>query len=678
MEVAAFAERLLFGTRLDDKLARPGPLTDPTRAALGGPPPTPGRPDALRFAAKAFRSFPARRALETDEARSTVLHAFANHELLAIELMALALLRFPTAPAAFRTDLVRTIAEEQRHLRSYLDRMATLGTAFGDRPVNGWFWRSMAGIDSPVDYVVRMSLTFEQANLDFACWWRDAFAEVGDGESAALLDTVFRDEIRHVAVGVRWLDRWKADDASLWDAWSTALPSPLTPTRAKGLGFTREGRLAAGLPVSFIDRLELHNHSRGRPARAWWANLDAELELAGGDAPAAVQELVDDLSLLPMFMAGDGDVVITRRAPSPAWLRRMQHAGVPAPHIVHPDDLAAGGPYSELAPWAWTPRAVALHAALPRPVGHAPSRRTPAVGFAKDDDLAILESLVGSEPGAFGPPDIVGVLVEGREAVDQQLATLEARGWKTAVLKVPLGTAGRGQRRVCCGPLTGKDAAWAARHGRLVVEPWLDAVADLSVLLDLTPGRRDPLLAITRFLTRQGTYAGHVVGRRLDGLPPEVMRGLYAGTPSLMDRLVHAARQIAAALPGTGRVGVDALLYRLPGGALRIKPVVEINPRTTMGHVALALERRIAGARTGLWLSWSLRQVRTAGFADLGTAGAALEAAAPLTTEGDPPRWTGGILCTHDPSTARQRLTALVVARSWDDAVHLLPVALRP
>ena len=64
----------------------------------------PGRPRDLEFKAQgvARDEFPGLERLEQERERGRLLHFFANHELLATELMALVLLRFPDAPAAFR------------------------------------------------------------------------------------------------------------------------------------------------------------------------------------------------------------------------------------------------------------------------------------------------------------------------------------------------------------------------------------------------------------------------------------------------------------------------------------------------------------------------------------------------------------------------------------------------
>jgi len=48
----------------------------------------------------------------------------------------------------------------------------------------------------------------------------------------------------------------------------------------------------------------------------------------------------------------------------------------------------------------------------------------------------------------------------------------------------------------------------------------------------------------------------------------------------------------------TGNFGVDALVCRNASGGFQIKPFVELNPRTTMGHIALQLEKRLAPAVT--------------------------------------------------------------------------------
>ena len=115
MNVTEFAEQIVFGKSLEEKLQAPGKLSiDPNRhtrsplAAL----PTPGRPQDLKFRqGPGSLQTPSDDKLENEQSRGQLLHFLANHELLATELMALVLLKFPDAPREFRQGVLVTLQE---------------------------------------------------------------------------------------------------------------------------------------------------------------------------------------------------------------------------------------------------------------------------------------------------------------------------------------------------------------------------------------------------------------------------------------------------------------------------------------------------------------------------------------------------------------------------------------
>ena len=125
MELREFAEQILFATTLEEKFRAPEVITDEYPGAPLIEIDAPGRPVELRFKAQSSgkADFPGVHRLEKEQERGRLLHFFANHELLATELMALALLRFPNAPAAFRRGLLQTLRDEQAHTRLYMERM---------------------------------------------------------------------------------------------------------------------------------------------------------------------------------------------------------------------------------------------------------------------------------------------------------------------------------------------------------------------------------------------------------------------------------------------------------------------------------------------------------------------------------------------------------------------------
>jgi uncharacterized ferritin-like protein (DUF455 family) len=254
MEIREFARRLVTTGDLAVKLApAPAELTDESP----GPPERierPGRPPELEFQRRI--EVPSIAGMPDPAQRPRILHALANHELQAAELFAWALLAFPDAPQDFRRGLLRILDDEQRHTRMYIARVEDAGARFGDFPVNGYFWSKIDTINSPLRFLCAMSLTFENANLDHTLDYAEAARQAGDAKTAAVIERVHRDEIDHVRFGWTWLQAFKRDDQSAWDAFQANLTWPLRPAKARGRTFHREGREAAGLDAEFIARLE--------------------------------------------------------------------------------------------------------------------------------------------------------------------------------------------------------------------------------------------------------------------------------------------------------------------------------------------------------------------------------------------------------------------------------------
>ena len=126
MELTEFAHNVLFAADLATKLRRPDTLCDEVPGAAVAAPRVPGRPETLsldRWQSEARAGFSNPTTLHEDEDRALAIHFFANHELLAVELMALCLLKFPDAPKEFRHGVAQTLIEEQVHTELYIERI---------------------------------------------------------------------------------------------------------------------------------------------------------------------------------------------------------------------------------------------------------------------------------------------------------------------------------------------------------------------------------------------------------------------------------------------------------------------------------------------------------------------------------------------------------------------------
>ncbi len=698
MEIRRFAEQVLFGTRWEDKLVVLDRYEDRAPGAGIATPSAPGRPSGLGLDEWHHREKLRFRDVchfHSEKERGLVLHFFANHELLALELMALALLKFPQAPEKFRRGLVQTLKDEQEHVRLYQQRMQEIGVQFGEIPVGDFFWKAIGPMETPMDFVTGLSLTLEQANLDYARHYAEVYRQLDDPETAAILERIYRDEIGHVKHGLTWFRRWQEAGLSEWDAYRQGLRFPLGPARAKGIGFNRVGRLQAGFSADYIDKLELFSQSRGRCPAVYWFNANCEEQVAlgrSGLTPSQrVAELEADFQALPMLLCVRDDVVLLGEKPSPAFLRRMQGLGFAIPEFVErsADGLAALAErkVNALRPWGWSPDSAELFAPLVAglPRGGEGLCWSGAIRslYAKSWSAARLGEFLAAQGADYCcGMDVIGTACETTE---QALAAMERwveAGFDAVVIKAIYGSSGRGQIHCREGQLRaeqrGRLENILRRQGQVVVEPWLDKVADLSLHFDVGAEGAATVAGWTRFLTAgRGQYRGSLVGSLTAGLDEKVKRFLYGDgrdarrLPKLGEQLAKWLAEPLCAAGYQGPVGVDAIVYR-DRDRLRLKPIVEVNPRTTMGRVALKLQQAVNSARAALWLVLSRREVTAAGFAGLAECAAALEAAHPVELMPDGKQLSGGVLFTTDPAQAHSFATVLLVGESLAECEEYL------
>lgn len=673
MELRDFALRVLLSDSLAEKLAAPlEPVTDERPGAAFATPDSPGRPAALRMARRGDRArLPPENELHRDEPRAVLLHFFANHELLATELMALAILRFPEAPPAFRRALLQTLREEQVHTRLYMERMARGGLSFGDLPVNGYFWRQVSGMDSPIDYVSRLSLTFEQANLDYARHFAGVFGRMGDADTSRLMERIYEDEIGHVGTGVAWLRKWKQPGESDFAAWRKVLRLPLSPALARGnVPFNAEGRRRAGLDDAFIASVQGFTAGRRRAPDVFLFNPGAEraalLRDAGGARGDRITAgLARDLDLLPLLLCCNGDVVLVQRRPSAEHLESLAAAGLPKADFEVLDAsgrLPAGSVLRSrrigaLRPWGWSPDSAA--ALEPLAAGDSlPWNDGVRALYAKTTAAQLLAAI----PGAG---DLAGIVCESVAATEAAIAAWFGKGHAAVLLKAPWGLAGRGHLRVQPGERPAAQAAWIestmAEQKSLVVEPWLDRVADFSAHYDVVPGRPPKLRGMIRLVNdAAGRFVACVAGRKFARLmPAEASRALQeAGAQHFYDAILP--HRLAAAIGDSGFrgwLGVDAFLHRDAAGAPRLRPVVEINPRATMGRATLEARRFAAPDAAVAWRIFYQRHAREAGLPSLAALAAKLRAAHPVALRDG--LLASGAVCLNDPATAGDFLGVL-------------------
>jgi uncharacterized ferritin-like protein (DUF455 family) len=246
------AEKMIFGGKIDFDDWKPMDL-----------PKAPGRAHKIQFSDQNIR-FPKGHFHEAEK-KAMALHAFANHELLATEMMAAALLIFPhetQEQKKFKLGVISSLRDEQKHFKLYVHELHKLGYEFGDFPLNNFFWNQMEKLKTPAQYLSLMSLTFEAANLDFAAYYAKLFEQMGEADLSKVFQIVLKDEISHVGLGVRFLNRWRGDK-SLWTYYNENLPWPMTPARSKCKVFDKDLRFQSEMDIDFLKILRLPTEKNG-------------------------------------------------------------------------------------------------------------------------------------------------------------------------------------------------------------------------------------------------------------------------------------------------------------------------------------------------------------------------------------------------------------------------------
>jgi uncharacterized ferritin-like protein (DUF455 family) len=217
------------------------------RAAPPERPARPARPELRRPGDMPKRS-------TGPKGKIALIHALAHIELNAVDLAWDIIARFATGdlPRAFVDDWVRVAAEEARHFLALESRLQQLGARYGNLPAHDGLWLSaMVTADDLAARLAVVPLTLEARGLDTTPATCARLRGNGDEATAAILDEIYADEIKHLAVGMRWFDHLCRDRGIDPATSYRDLLARYHTGRLKG-PFNRAARAAAGMPADFL------------------------------------------------------------------------------------------------------------------------------------------------------------------------------------------------------------------------------------------------------------------------------------------------------------------------------------------------------------------------------------------------------------------------------------------
>ncbi|WP_062220316.1 ferritin-like domain-containing protein [Aureimonas sp. D3] len=170
-------------------------------------PPSPSRPGRpLKPDLVPPRDVP-RRSVHTLEGRIAMIHALAHIELNAIDLALDIVARFcgQPVPRSFFDGWMTVAMEEAKHFGLLSARLVDLGSFYGALPAHDGLWQAVevTSHDLPSRLAI-VPLVLEARGLDVTPSLLAKLKEVGDPQTGAILEIIYNDEKKHVAIGAKW------------------------------------------------------------------------------------------------------------------------------------------------------------------------------------------------------------------------------------------------------------------------------------------------------------------------------------------------------------------------------------------------------------------------------------------------------------------------------------------
>jgi uncharacterized ferritin-like protein (DUF455 family) len=141
------------------------------------------------------------------EHRRQRLHREYNQEVQNLEVAALCLVDYPDAPWELRFELARQCWDEARHAALIYRRFVASGGVKGQYAIANLDWSVVGMIDSLAGRLTIQHRVFEGGSLDIESIAIPLYRDVGDEETAEVLEAIEADEIQHVRFANEWLRR---------------------------------------------------------------------------------------------------------------------------------------------------------------------------------------------------------------------------------------------------------------------------------------------------------------------------------------------------------------------------------------------------------------------------------------------------------------------------------------
>lgn len=318
-------------------------------------------------------------------------------------------------------------------------------------------------------------------------------------------------------------------------------------------------------------------------------NPDNDLALANFTPsftpPRYAAEMVRGGEVLPYWLAADGDVVIASQETA-GWFDLMNRLTGKSVNLYCEESHRGFIP----SPWGWSPSACRRFLQAGVEQHHIPS----------DEAIDDIRQLSHRRTSVT-----INRLLRQR-GVDTPALPVEVRSMDEFIdqfsvddkimLKSPWSSSGRGVIDSTTMPwrqFMRHVAGIIGRQGSVLIEPRLERRCDFAMLFVQSEGSaRYEGLSLFK-CDKHDAYVGNLVASQ-SFIREQIQR--FGIEDHLLDIIEFNLVELLSCVVGKtyqGRMGVDMMVYTDVNGVNRIAPCVELNLRSTMGHLALEIERQL-------------------------------------------------------------------------------------
>lgn len=365
--------------------------------------------------------------------------------------------------------------------------------------------------------------------------------------------------------------------------------------------------LAFGRNDSFL-AVSPHNVKQIKKMKLHIFNPEHDIALAHNDkyftAPHAGRQLRADCGFIPALWADDGDCVLVDDIESAEEHLRHIKSYCAKVDFITPAELHRLGSDVRIEPWGWDPalafqleRAGVEHSCLPGGERLKDIRRLSSRTLSSE----ILKLIISHKDG-------LGVDVVGESRYVENISELRGiiSDRPRSVLKSPWSSSGRGVRyvgHVLERPVENWVNNVIGLQGGIMVEPYYNKVADFGMEF-IADAKGVHYRGLSVFTTTNGFYTGNLLASE-DGKIRTMERFFTIGQLESVEELVRSLLSERLSGRYEGPLGVDMMVVANDDALLMnnksllksephflFHPMVEINLRRTMGHVAIDIAKR--------------------------------------------------------------------------------------